>query len=199
MSRTRFAPNRSIAFQKARHEEFLCHRRELDAAVLVVGDELCGFVGVHYTKDGAGLRCIVREAEIVRGGEFLADRQAHEGVAVGGREIDFSLEHFLDDEADVLGCHRGAAGEHGLDAGLHERHPLGEILEEARRREHALDVAVPDDRGGLIDDVLLIFAGHRELAHADESFHPARVEVDEITRAAALSGTRRSHPPRPLR
>ena len=42
----------------------------------------------------------------------------------------------------------------------------GEVLEEARRGEHALDVPVADDRGRLIDDVLLVLAGHGALAHA---------------------------------
>ena len=45
-----------------------------------------------------------------------------------------------------------------------------------------------NDRGRLIDDVLLIFAGHRHLAGADEALHEARIEVHEVAGVAAVVG-----------
>ena len=177
-----------VAFEEAGHEEFARHGGELDAAVLAVGHDLVGLVRIDDTQHGARLGRVVGEAVIVLGLELPADGEAHEGVAVGRGEIDLPLEHLLHDEAHVLGRHGGAAGEDRLETRLHERHALGEVLEEARRGEHALDVPVPYDRGRLVDDVLLVLAGHGALAHADEALHPARVEIDEVARAAAVIG-----------
>ena len=84
--------------------------------------------------------------------------------------------------------HRGAADEDAFEAGLHERHALGEIFEEARGGEHVRDLAVAQDRGGLVDDVLLIFSGHGHLAGADEALHKARIEVHEVAGVAAVVG-----------
>ena len=137
-------------------------------------------------EGGAGLGRVVGEAVVVGLGEFFADRKAHEGVAVGGGEVDLVFQDLLDDEADVLGRHGGAADEDALEAGLHEGHALGEVLEEARGGEHVGDLAVAQDRGGLVDDVLLILAGHGHVAHADEALHEARVEVDEVAGVAAV-------------
>ena len=42
-----------------------------------------------------------------------------------------------------------------------------------------------NDRGGLVDNVFLIELGHAHFAHADQAFHPTRIEIDEITGTAA--------------
>ena len=119
---------------------------------------------------------------------FFADGEPHQGVAVGGGEIDFPFEDFLFDEADVLRCHGGAAGENAAYARIDERHAFGKAFEELGSGEQAADVAVADDGGGLVDDVFLIEFGHPHFFHADEAFHPTRIEIDEVTGTAAYVG-----------
>ena len=176
-----------VAFEEAGHEELLGHGGELDPSVIAVGHEFGGRVGINDAQHGAGLGGVVGEGKFA-GRTFFADGETHQGIAVGGSEIDFPFEHFLFDEADVLRGHGGAAGEDSLDAGINERHAFGEGFEKFRSGEQAADVAVADDGGGLVDDVFLIELGHAHFAHADEAFHPAGVEVDEVTGTAADVG-----------
>ncbi len=94
-------------------------------------------------------------------------REAHQGVAVGGREVD-AIEQFLDREAMELRGHFGAAAENAADTHLLQRHFFAERLEELGRGEHAADIVVRAQEGeALFDDVLLVGFGLFDLAALD--------------------------------
>ena len=65
---------------------------------------------------------------------------------------------------------------------------LGERFEQLRRGEEAAHLAMLQNGHGLIDDVLHVGAGLVELLVGDDLLHEARIEIDEVARAAAHVG-----------
>ena len=177
-----------VALEEAGHEEFLGEGGQLDAAPGVVLDGIFGFFGVHDAEDGAGLRGVVGDRELIGGFEGDGGGEAHEGVAVGGVEADAVFQDFLDDEADVLRGHGGAADEAAADADVKDVHLFSERFEELRGGEDGRDFAVLQQDDGLIDDVVHVLAGDVELLVGDEFFDEAGVEVNEVAGAAAVVG-----------
>ena len=58
-----------VAFEEAGHEEFLGEGGQLDAAPGVVLHGVFGFFGVDDAEDGAGLRGVVGDGELIGGFE----------------------------------------------------------------------------------------------------------------------------------
>src|SRR5688500_18298927 len=86
VGRAGFAADRFVALEEARHEELAGHGGEFDAAPFAVIFELIGLVGIDDAKDSARLGRMISDGEIVFGLERAAGGEAHEGVAVCGRE-----------------------------------------------------------------------------------------------------------------
>ena len=84
--------------------------------------------------------------------------------------------------------HGGATAEHTPNAGVVEIDFLGQRFEQFGRGEQAADFAVLQDRHRLIDHVFHVGFGLVGLFVADDLFHPARIEIDKVTGAAAEIG-----------
>lgn len=177
-----------VALEEAWHEEFLGEGGQLDAAPGVVLHGVFGFFGVDDAEHGAGLWGVVGDGELIGGFEGDGGGEAHEGVAVGGVEADAVFQDFLDDEADVLRGHGGAADEAAADADVKDVHLFSEGFEEFRGGEDGGDFAVLQEDDGLVNDVVHVLAGDVELLVGDEFFDEAGVEVDEVAGAAAVVG-----------
>lgn len=184
----RAAAHGFITLQEAGHEEFFGEGGEFHAAPGVVIDDLGGVFGIDDAEDGAGLRGVVGDGELVFWGDGDAGGESHEGVPIGGVEADLAFQHFFNHEADVLRGHGGAADEGATDACGVEIDLFSEGFEQLRGGEEAGDFAVFEDEAGLIDDVVHVLAGDVELFVRNEFFDEAWVEVDEVAGAATEVG-----------
>src|SRR6266545_2100880 len=186
--RARFATDGFVALEEARHEKLLCQRGQLHAAPGAIIYQFHGLAGIHDAQDRARLGRVVSNGEFVFRPQRHAGGKTHQRVAVSGIKTDAAFEHFLDDEADILRGHGGAAAEHAADARVVEIDFLGERFEEFRRGEEAADPAVLQNRHRLVHHVFHVSFGLVGLFVADDLLHPARVEIDEVTGAAAEIG-----------
>ena len=114
--------------------------------------------------------------------------KAHQGVAVGGDEIN-SRRQFFAGETVKLRREFGAAAEDAFDSIMGEINFLGERFQQLGRREHALDIGMAAENGqGLVDAMLLIEVGFLNFAALDGLDDPAGIEIDAEGDAAAMLG-----------
>ncbi len=92
---------------------------------------------IDHAQDGARLRGVIGDGEIVLGPQRNAGGQAHQRVAVSGIKTDAVFQDFLDDEADVLRGHGRAAAKHAANAGFPKIDFLPQGLQQFGRGEKA--------------------------------------------------------------
>src|SRR5712664_1428547 len=88
----------------------------------------------------------------------------------------------------MLRGHRRAATEDATNASFIQIDFLTHGFERLRRREKTSDFPMLQDRDRLLDDVVHVSTSNFPLLLGDHLFDPARIQVNEVTNAAAKIG-----------
>ena len=172
-----------VALEESWDEEFVGHGVEFDAAGLAVFDDFCVVIEVDDFDDSAGLGCVVGNFVVISRIEGFAAGEPHQGVTVGGCDVDIGPEQFFAGESvPLLGEFRSAT-EDSFDAGFFNaaafvHQSQSECFEEFGCGEHALDVIIGGEHGeSLVNAVCAVFLCVFDFALFEEFDDPAGVEV----------------------